>query len=107
DRADKILFTKPYHVRQAYLMEDSTHPIGKINSITDLKNLKIGIIDDVYYQKLLNENGVTVSTYSSISSQTQALALGWVDVIIGPQLSLGYQASKAGFHSLKIVGTAP
>jgi diguanylate cyclase (GGDEF)-like protein len=107
DRADKILFTRPYHVRQTYLMQDSTNPIGHIASVADLKNLRIGIIDNAYFRNLLVDNGVAVSDYDSSASQVRALAFGWVDAIIGPQLSLDYQASKAGFRSLEIAGPAP
>lgn len=107
NRAEKTLFTRPYHVRQTYLMQDSAHPIKHIESISDLKNLKIGIIENVYYRNLLDDKGVEVSTYNSIASQVRALAFGWVDAIIGPQLGLEYQASKAGFHFLEIAGPAP
>ncbi|HTN34523.1 MAG TPA: transporter substrate-binding domain-containing protein, partial [Marinobacter sp.] len=107
DRANKILFSKPYHVRQTYLMQDSTRPIGEIKSISDLKGLKIGIIANSYFRSLLNENDINVSIYDSTTSQVRALAFGWVDAIIGPQLSLNYQASKAGFRFLEIAGPAP
>lgn len=107
ERADKILFTDPYHVRQTYLMQDGAHPIAHIRSLNDLKGLKIGIIGNVYYRKLLQDNGLALTTYDSPSSLVQALAFGWVDAITGPQLSLEYQASKAGFRSLEIAGPAP
>ncbi len=107
DRTDRVLFTKPYHVRQTYLMQDSAHPIGHIRALSDLKGLKIGIIDNVYYRRLLEDNGVAITTYDSPASLVRALAFGWVDAITGPQLSLEYQASKAGFRALEIAGPAP
>lgn len=105
--AGEILFTEPYHIRQIYLMQDDTRPIGDIQSLADLRDVKVGVVKDVYYRDLLVKQGITVSTYDSFSSLVRALAFGWVDVIIGPRLSLKYQANIAGLYFLSIVGAAP
>ena len=107
DQTDRILFTDPYHIRQTYLMQDGARPVGDIDSLDDLKHLKVGVVENVYYLELLRENGITVNTYDSIPSLVRALAFGWVDVIIGPRLSLRYQANTAGLYFLSIAGPAP
>ncbi|MBW7471484.1 transporter substrate-binding domain-containing protein [Marinobacter sp. M216] len=107
DQTDRILFTEPYHIRQTFLMQDGTHPIGDVESLADLKDLTVGVVEDVYYRDLLVENGIDVRTYDSIPSLVRALAFQWVDVIMGPRLSLKYQANIAGLYFLSIAGPAP
>lgn len=107
ERAKDILFTQPYHVRQTYLMHDTERPIDPVSSLEELKALQVGVVRDVYYRDLLLDNGVNVKTYDSLSSQIRALAFGWVDVIIGPELTLKYYANQAGFRFLDFAGPAP
>lgn len=107
DRAQQILFTEPYHIRQTYLMHDTQHPIGKVQSIEDLQGLRVGVVRDVYYAERLRENGIEHTSYDSLYSLIRALAFGWVDVIIGPRLTLQYYANEAGFRFLAIAGEAP
>lgn len=107
ERAKDILFTPPYHVRQTYLMHDTERPIHPVSSLEELKALQVGVVRDVYYRDLLLDNGINVKTYDSLSSQMRALAFGWVDVIIGPELTLKYYANLAGFRFLDFAGPAP
>ncbi|WP_417567103.1 transporter substrate-binding domain-containing protein [Marinobacter sp.] len=107
DRAEQILFTKPYHIRQTYLMQDTKNPIGAVNSLEDLRGLRVGVVRDIYYRDVLSDNGITPNSYDSLYSLIRALAFGWVDVIIGPRLTLQYYANEADFRFLAIVGEAP
>lgn len=107
DRAEQILFTEPYHIRQTYLMHDTQNPVGNVDSIEDLKGLRVGVVRDIYYRDALTEADITLNTYDSLYSLIRALAFGWVDVIIGPQLTLQYYANEAGFRFLAIAGEAP
>ena len=107
DRAENILFTEPYHLRQTYLMQNSQSPLGKISSLADLKNVRVGIVRDVYYRQALVAEGITLTSYDSVHSLIRALAFGWVDVIVGPGLTLQYYANKAGFGFLETTGIAP
>lgn len=107
DMTDEILFTDPYHIRQTYLMQDDTRPVGQIQSLSDLRDLRVGVVKDVYYRELLGKKGIAVSTYDSFPSLVRALAFGWVDVVIGPRLALKYQANLAGLYFLSITGVAP
>ena len=107
DRAEQILFTDPYHIRQTYLMHDTKNPIGEVSTLEDLQGLRVGVVRDIYYRDALTEKGITPNTYDSLYSLIRALAFGWVDVIIGPQLTLQYYANEAGFRFLAIAGAAP
>lgn len=107
ERAGNILFTKPYHLRQTYLMQNTQRPLGDINTLSDLKGLRVGIVRDVYYRDALQAEGVSLTSYDSVHSLIRALAFGWVDVIVGPRLILQYYANQAGFGFLEIVGAAP
>jgi len=107
ERAREILFTAPYHVRQTYLMHDPERPVGEVRSLDDLKSLKVGVVKDIYYRDLLIDHGITPNTYDSLPSLIRALAFGWVDVIIGPELTLQYYATLAGFRFLEVIGPAP
>lgn len=107
ERAESILFTEPYHLRQTYLMHNSQTPLGKISTISDLKNYRVGMVRDVYYRQALVAENIPLTSYDSVHSLIRALAFGWVDVIIGPRLTLQYYANKAGFGFLEIAGTAP
>ncbi|TNE99034.1 MAG: transporter substrate-binding domain-containing protein, partial [Gammaproteobacteria bacterium] len=106
-RARSILFTAPYHVRETVLMHDVDRPVGKIDTLSDLKNLRVGVVEDIYYRNLLTENGITPQTYSSLADLVRALAFDWVDIIIGPRLTLEFSANEAGFRFLEVTGKAP
>lgn len=107
ERAEEILFTPPYHVRQTYLMHDRERPVGDIESLDQLRPLKVGVVDNIYYRDLLIDNDIDLNTYDSLPSLIRALAFGWVDVIIGPELTLNYYANIAGFRFLEVAGPAP
>lgn len=107
ERAENILFTEPYHLRQTYLMHNTQTPLGKIGTLTDLRDLRVGVVRNVYYREALVAKGIPSTSYDSVHSLIRALAFGWVDVIIGPRLTLQYYANKAGFGFLEIAGTAP
>lgn len=107
DMEEEILFTDPYHVRQTYLMQDSNRPLGTIGGLADLQGRTVGIIEGMYYHELLEQNGIAVNVYDSIPSLVRALAFGWVDMVLGPRLSLKYEANAAGFYFLEIAGPAP
>lgn len=107
DRARTVQFTKPYHIRQMHLMHDPVNPLKNIDSLKSLNNYRIGVVRDVYFRDALQTAGVSLVTYDSIPGLIRALAFGWVDGIIGPELTLDYYANQAGFRFLEIAGPAP
>ncbi|MCL7942994.1 transporter substrate-binding domain-containing protein [Marinobacter sp. ATCH36] len=107
ERAEKILFTSPYHIRQIYLMHDPANPLGDISSLEALSGAHVGIVQDIYYRDVLTDAGINYTSYSSIPSLVRALAFGWVDGVLGPELPLKYYANLAGFRFLEVAGEAP
>lgn len=107
DRARKILFTKPYHYRKIYLMRDSDTPLPPIDSLEDLKGLRVGVVEHIFYAGELREAGIDPQTYDSLSSMVRALAFGWIDIAVGPRLTLEYLADQNGFQFLQLHGPAP
>ena len=53
DRADKMLFTRPYHLRHTVIMHDENRPLPAIETLSDLKGYRIGTLTDIYYAGLL------------------------------------------------------
>jgi len=107
ERARAIQFTEPYHIRQTYLMHNPANPLGDIGSLKALSAYRIGVVRDVYYRDVMTDAGVNLTSYDSIPALVRALAFGWVDGIIGPELTLKYYANRAGFRFLEIAGPAP
>lgn len=107
DRAEKILFTTPYHTREIYLMQDSERPLPQIQTLSDLKGQRLGVVKDVFYSRELVEAGLKINNYDSLPSLVAALAFGWIDAAVGPRLTLDYLANKSGFRFLELNGPAP
>jgi len=107
DRAESVLFTEPYHIREIYLMRDNARDLPAIRSLNDLSGLRVGVVEDIFYGKALQDAGLTVASYDSLPSLVRALAFGWIDVAVGPRLTLEYLANQAGFRFLQILGPAP
>ncbi|PSF08988.1 diguanylate cyclase [Marinobacter halophilus] len=107
DRAENILFTEPYHFREIYLMHDSARALPVIRELNDLASLRVGVVEDIFYNSVFQDAGIPLTTYDSLPSLVRALAFGWVDVAVGPRLTLEYLANQAGFRFLKVLGPAP
>ncbi len=107
DRAENILFTDPYHFREIYLMHDSARDLPAIEDLNDMAGLRIGVVKDIFYSTAFQDAGIPLTTYDSLPSLVRALAFGWIDVAVGPRLTLEYLANQAGFRFLEFLGPAP
>lgn len=107
DRAEKMLFTRPYHLRRTVIMHDGNRPLPNINQLSDLKGYRIGVLRDVYYLQTLRDAGLDLIEYSLQPEMTQALSFGWVDAIIGSEVTLSYFARQAGLVSLQPLAPVP
>ena len=107
DRAEKILFTEPYHTRQIYLMQDSDRPLPDVQRLEDLQGLRLGVVADIFYSQELRDASLDVNKYDSLPSLVRALAFGWIDAAVGPGLTLDYLTNQSGFHFLELYGPAP
>ena len=107
DRARQMLFTRPYHIRQTIVMHDANRPLPEINTLSDLKGYRVGVLRDVYYLQTLRDAGLELIEYSLQPEMIHALTFGWVDAIIGSEVTLSYFARELGQLSLETVGPAP
>jgi len=107
DRAETILFTEPYHFREIYLMHDSARNVPLIEELEDLAGLRVGVVKDIFYNNEFVDAGIALTTYDSLPSLVRALAFGWIDVAVGPKLTLEYLANQSGFRFLETIGPAP
>ncbi|WP_160055233.1 transporter substrate-binding domain-containing protein [Oceanospirillum linum] len=107
DRAKNILFTSAYHLRQTVVMQNSAQPLPTIKTLDQLKPYRVGIMRDIYYRDYLVEQGINVIEYDLLPNLVQALAFGWVDTIIGPEITLNYMARREGFFQLEVNTLAP
>lgn len=107
DRAESILFTDPYHVRGISMMADSARSLPVVNELADLYTLRVGVVEDIFYISELEDAGIEPVTYDSIPSLVRALAYGWIDVAVGPELTLTYTANRGSFRFLSIIGSLP
>ncbi|WP_228263792.1 transporter substrate-binding domain-containing diguanylate cyclase [Marinobacter shengliensis] len=107
DRAEKVLFSEPYHYREIYLMHDSARPTPTIEELDDLQGLRVGMVEDIFYRSEFADAGISLTTYDSLTSVVRALAFGWIDIAVGPKLTMEYLANQAGFRFLELLGPAP
>lgn len=107
DRAEKILFTPPYHLRQTVVMQNNAQPLPEIKKLAQLRPYRVGVMRDIYYRDYLKEQGIDVIEYDLLPNLVQALAFGWVDTIIGPEITLKYMARRDGFFQLETNALAP
>lgn len=107
DRAKKILFTPAYHLRKTVIMQNSAQPLPEIKNLEQLKPYRVGIMRDIYYRDYLLDQGINATEYDLLPNLVQALAFGWVDIIIGPEITLNYVARRDGFFQLETNAIAP
>jgi len=107
ERADKMLFTRPYHLRHTVIMHDENRPLPAIETLSDLKGFRIGTLTDIYYASILKESGLDVVEYGLQPDLVRALAFGWIDAIIGPEVTLRYMARQQGFLNIEPLAAAP
>lgn len=107
DRVSKMLFTRPYHIRQTVIMHDANRPLPEVRQLSDLKGYRVGVLRDVYYLQSLRAAGLDLIEYSLQPEMIHALSFGWVDAIIGSEVTLSYFARQLGQLGLKPLGPAP
>lgn len=107
DREQETLFTAPYHTREIYLMQDRDRPLPAIKQLKDMTDLRVGVVANIFYSSELRDAGLRVNDYDSLPSLVRALAFGWIDVAVGPRLTLEYLANQNGFRFLELHGPAP
>ncbi|MCF8499442.1 MAG: transporter substrate-binding domain-containing protein, partial [Rhodospirillum sp.] len=104
ERARAILFTDPYHLRRTHMFQDASRPLGRVRGVGDLKGNRIGIIKDIYYESALRSQGVILEEYAGYRDMVAALAFGWIDMALAPELTGKFFARENGFSSVVSLG---
>lgn len=102
DRADRVLFSAPYHIRQTAIMHSGNQPLPPIRELADLKPYRVGVVRDIFFKSALVEQGVEVVEFDALPNLVRALAFDWVDAVVGPEVTLMFLARKAGLGHLAI-----
>lgn len=100
DRTAFTLFTEPYHHRQTVVMQDMNRPLPAIGKLADLRPYRVGIVKNIFYKSTLERQGLKLSEYDALPNLIRALAFGWVDAIVGPEVTLAYLARGEGFNQI-------
>ena len=104
DRAERMLFTEPYHYRRTVIMHDPARPLARADTLGDLREVRVGVVRDIYYKSDFIAHGIDVVEYDALPNLVRALAFGWVDAIAGPEVTLQFLARRAGFNHLSVAG---
>lgn len=102
ERTAFTLFTEPYHHRRSVIMHDANRPLPAIAGLEDLKPYRVGLVRDIYYKSAFARRGIAVTEYDGLPNLLRALAFGWVDAIVGPEVTLAYLARNGGLNQLGI-----
>ena len=104
ERTAFTLFTEPYHHRQTVVMHDVGRPLTAISRLEDLKPFRVGLVSNIYYKSAFTNRGINITEYDSLPNLLRALAFGWVDAIVGPEVTLAYLARQQGLSQLALTG---
>ncbi|WP_202961149.1 transporter substrate-binding domain-containing protein [Candidatus Symbiobacter mobilis] len=102
ERTAFTLFTEPYHHRRSVIMHDGNRPLPTIDRLEDLQPFRVGLVKDIFYKNSFTRRGIAVTEYDGLPNLIRALAFGWVDAIVGPEVTLAYLARNAGINHLVV-----
>jgi len=102
DRTSFTLFTDPYYeVPTAVFVRDDFKGYTGIES---LKNKRIGIVKNIWYEKELIDSGYTIITYDSTSDILKDLAFGKIDASIRNLPESSLLIKEMGYSNIKVAG---
>ncbi|WP_176085074.1 transporter substrate-binding domain-containing protein [Martelella sp. HB161492] len=105
DRNGFINFTDPYHLRRTVLFENVDHPISAAQNIETLRHNRIGVIKDIYYQPALKAAGIAPVEYASYRDLMAAVAFGWIDAALAPEMTANFFIRENGFTNVAADGS--
>ena len=80
DRAQQILFSKPYYIFQLQLTV--RHDDNRINSIDDCKNRVVGTLANTAASRLLEQQGIPMRSYADPVGAYRDLELKRIDAVV-------------------------
>ncbi|GAB5377163.1 MAG: hypothetical protein AcusKO_36250 [Acuticoccus sp.] len=103
-RQDFIDFTDAYHQRRTMVFHNLDYPLPDPIAPADLASKRIGVIRDIYYLDDLRTAGIEPAQYDSYRDLMAALAFGWVDAVVAPELTGKFFARENGFTNVAAAG---
>jgi polar amino acid transport system substrate-binding protein len=80
DRAQRILFSKPYYIFQLQLTVRRDD--NRINSLEDCKNRTVGTLGNTAASRLLQQQGIPLTSYADPVGAYRDLELGRIDAVL-------------------------
>jgi polar amino acid transport system substrate-binding protein len=106
ERAEKILFTDPYHYRKTVFFKRADDNRFSADSPQNLKGRKIGVAKDIYYLPILREAGLEPVEYSNYADLMKSLAFGWTDAVVASELTGKFIARENSLPNIIPAGNA-
>lgn len=104
ERADKILFTEPYHYRKTVFFKRNDDKFFNADSPVNLKSKKIGVAKDIYYLPILRDAGLEPVEYSNYADLMKSLAFGWTDAVVASELTGRFIARENSLPNIVSAG---
>jgi len=106
-RAGAILFTAPYYLRRTMVFHNTERPLPMGEGPHILDGKRVGVIRDIFYFDALAARGLEVVPFDEYRDLVSALAFGWIDAVLAPELTGNYFARETGFYNVAMAGPLP
>lgn len=107
ERAGTMLFTAPYYLRRTMVFHNTERPLPPGDDPGILDGKRVGLIRDIFYFDALAARGVEVVPFDEYRDLVSALAFGWIDAVLAPELTGNYFARETGFYNVAVAGPLP
>lgn len=104
ERSGMMFFTDPYSIRKTVIFSTVENPVA---SLSEGKSVRVGVIRDIYYQKMLEDMpNAEVVEYRSYSELMKSLAFGWIDCVVASEFTGLYISRKLSLSNIIVSGPA-
>ena len=105
ERSHWMRFTPPYHVKELVLFMRTADIPLPFKGIASLKGKRVGIIQDIYYEKILRKNDhIRVYEYDDYISLMKALSFGWVDAVVASEMTGTFVVRDNSLSGIGVAG---
>lgn len=106
-RARSVLFTAPYYLRRTMVFHNLDQPLPELEGLGALEGKRIGIVRDIYYADNLARTGLDLVPFDGYRDLVAALAFGWIDAVLAPELTGKFFARENGYFNVAVAGPVP